>query len=141
MLVKVPNCLWELSQIETHQGAENTIDNVSRQICVGQHIIMSHQTTCNIGTTSSWWTHSAQNNQVFQSHKEKGLSVIPSFVIHVLPYDFEGRLSSECLFFGHVKIINKNDAFFTNGRTIVSFSSLLHLAVNGILSLIDSSLC
>ena len=140
MFIKMSHIFREFPEIETEKGGEDRSDNVRRELSVGEHIEVTHKPVCDESSTSSWWPHSTKDNQVFKFHKKQSLSIIPAFVIHKLPNQLKGRLCSIGFLFGHVQIINKNYAFFAYGWTVVSFSSFLHLTVDGILGLISSSL-
>ena len=61
-------------------------------------------------------------------------------MVEVLTNQLKRRLCTISFFLGHVEVIDENYAFFTNRRTIIAFSSLLHFAVDGVLGLIRSSL-
>ena len=116
------------------------VDDVTGQLCVREQVEMSHDSVGDKGTTSTRWTHRAQNHQIFKAHELQGLTVIPPSMIQELTHQFERWLSSESLFLRHVEIIDKYDAFFADWRTIVALSSLLHLGIDCILSLVSTSL-
>ena len=61
-------------------------------------------------------------------------------MVHVLPQDFYGRLGTIVLLLGHVQIIDENHTFLTHRRTVVASSTLVHLRVDSILSLVSRSL-
>lgn len=140
MPIEVPDRFWEFSEIESEQGGEDAINDVTRQISVGKHIEVTHQSICNESSSSARWSHCAENNQIFQSHEQQRLTIVPSLVVKVLSDQFKRRLSAICFFFRHIEIIDKDNTFLTDWRPIVSFSSLLHFAVDGILGLVSTGL-
>lgn len=62
-------------------------------------------------------------------------------MVEILSDQFDWRLGAVGLLFGHVEIVDEDDAFFADWWTVVSFTSFLHLGVDGVLGLIGASLC
>ena len=101
---------------------------------------MSDESIGDESSSTSRRTHSAKHHQIFKIHVHKCFAVKPALVVHELSNKLERWLGTICLLFGHVQIIDKYNAFFTNRRTIVTFSSFLHLTVYSILGLIGTCL-
>ncbi len=62
-------------------------------------------------------------------------------MIQILPDDLNRWLCAIRFLLRHVEIINENNAFLSNRRSIVPLSPLFHLAVHSVLRLIGACLC
>ncbi len=61
------------------------------------------------------------------------LPVIPSFMVHPLSDNFNGRLSTVHLQCWHVEIIDEEHKFFTKWRTKYPFTTFIKFRINNIL--------
>ena len=97
------------------------------------HNKLGLNTTRNLITTSPRWAHWWYELNVFNLLKDLVLDPIePSSVIHPLPKEFQRRLWSISVFFGHVKVIDVDNHFFTI-RNHFSFSSSSHFSFDHVL--------
>lgn len=61
-------------------------------------------------------------------------------MVQILPNQLNRRLSTEFLFLRHVQIINENNVFFSNRRTIDSSLYLFEFQIDCVLSLVGRGL-
>jgi hypothetical protein len=141
LLFRIPDGFAELSIEVAHELSENRFDGFLVEIGVGDDIEMSHDSVGDKGATSSRRTHRCQDNKSFQTHPLKVFAVVPALVVQVLSDQFDGRLSSILFFFGHVHIVNKDDALLTDGRSVDSLPEFVYLIVDSVLGLVASGLC
>jgi hypothetical protein len=89
-------------------------------------------------STSSWWTHGRDKNEIHNSNERLLLvvSVIPAAMVSELSQQLNRRLGSICLRLGHVKIINKDDVSLAELWSEDAMSSLDSLVIEEVLSLI-----
>jgi hypothetical protein len=101
---------------------------------------MPYEPVGNEGPSTSWGSHSYKHQKILEFHELEGLPIVPSTMIKILPNEFNWGLCTISLLFGHVQIINKHNAFFTDRWPIVTLSPFLHLAVYRVLGLIGACL-
>jgi hypothetical protein len=121
----ISNIFWEFSIEISHKLRENVINYIFIQVSICNNIEMTYYSVCDESTSSSRWAHSCQNDKSLQFHPLKIFTIVPTFVIKILPDQLNWRLSSKLLFLRHIEIIDKNYTLFANWRTIDSFSQFI----------------
>jgi hypothetical protein len=89
-------------------------------------------------STTTWRTHSANEDDIFNFHERLflALSIVPTLMVHPLSEQLDGWLSTILFFLWHVEIINEDHETFTWGWSIDSLSSLFKFLIKGVLGLI-----
>jgi hypothetical protein len=127
-------------QEEFYNGVEDVFNGVLIQLSVGQQVEVSNDSVGDEGSTTTWGTHSSNDDQILDFHEFELLSVIPSKVIKVLSKDLHRGLSTILFLLGHVEIIDKENALLASRRAIDTLSPLLKLSIDGILGLVGGCL-
>ncbi len=130
----------ELFEEVVNQVTEDHVDGVIVEFGVCNDIKVSDETRSNECSSSAWWSHRRQADQSFKFHELKVFSVVPSFVVHVLSDQLNWRLCSVLLLFGHVEIVHEDDALFTDGRSVDTFSEFVQFSVDCVLCLVAAGL-
>jgi hypothetical protein len=80
------------------------------------------------------WAHSGNKDNILQLHEIFGGSIVPSFMVHPLSKQLNWGLCKVLFFLGHVQVINEVNKFFTDGGTVDTFTTLVKLLIDSILS-------
>lgn len=127
---------WEFLQEVFGHSVENLLNHWRRHLNVCNDVEVTDESSRDLRSTASWGFHSRKHGRILDEHKLQVFSVVPSFVVHVLPKDFDWRLGAVGFLLWHIKVIDENDAFLAHGRSVIASSSLVHFRVNCILSLV-----
>jgi len=113
------------------------------QVSVCHDVKVSLQSLSNGVSTSTWWSHGTNKDEVLYLHEWLllGFSIIPTLVITELSQKLKRWLGSVCLLLWHVEIINENNKLLTNWWTEHTLSSFVQLLIKRILSLVGRCLC
>ena len=103
---------------------------------------MSRDTIGDVLSATTWRSHSCYENDIFYLLERLlfRLTIIPSFMVHPLSENLNGRLGSINLFLGHVQIINEDNEFLARGWSEHSLSPLFKLGIEHVLCLVRAGL-
>lgn len=136
------DALFDLSAERTVEGCdycvEDCVDHLRLKVRVGDHIEVTLQTRCEHCSASTWWSHSRNEEHVFNLVERffLRLAIVPSFVVHELPQKLQWRLGTILFLLWHVHIVNKDCIPFANWWSIDSFPSLVKFLIKVVLSLV-----
>jgi len=125
------------SEILVHNLTKDHFNTVSVKLVVRYDVVVSLQTLCQNTSSTTWWAHGRDKDDILNLHVLLSESIVPAFVVHPLTEEFDWRLSTVFFLFRHVQIINKENESLAYWRTVNTFPSLLEFCVHGILSLIS----
>lgn len=124
------------TKLISYDWFKDSLDLIIIWNCEIQNMELWGESHWNFSSTTSWFSHCCQKLKVFNYVWSQFLSVIPKSIVHPLPNEFKGRLSSICFFSRHVEIINKaNTLSLGIFRLPLVLGSLFKVAFNDFLDL------
>ena len=125
---------------------EDDSDCVERNISVRQEVVVTLKTLCNLGSSTSRWTHGRNKDDVNNSVEwfVLILTVVPAAMITLLSEQLNWWLCSISFLLWHIQVIYEDDVLFAKRWTVHALSSLFEFLIQEILkilSLIGTSLC
>lgn len=133
--------LWDEKPV--HDYIENSFESIILIRFNVNHIEMANVSWRDRISTITWWTHSSTESHIGKVSERsfRVLNVIPSFIVHPLPKQFDWWLCSVCSFLWHIQIINENYSLLSKSWTVDTLSLLFHISINDNFSLLSCSLC
>ena len=116
------------------------IDGAIIELRVAYDVEMSDYSVRYKCSASARGAHRGEYDDVFEFHKGKVTTVVPTFVIEVLSEKFDRGLCTVDFFFRHIEVVDENYAFFTDRGTENSFTTFIELTIDGVLCLIRGGL-
>mmetsp|Transcript_53894 Transcript_53894/g.129885 ORF Transcript_53894/g.129885 Transcript_53894/m.129885 type:complete len:508 (+) Transcript_53894:1582-3105(+) len=135
-----PDALVERPQEVVQDGAEDEGHRLIVHLCVVDHVEVAEETGRHRVASAAGRTKGRQQDAVDDTPEHTLLAVIPALVIAPLPQQLDRRLRKVLLALRHVQVVNEDDVLAASDRTIDTTSTLLQLAVDGVLGLVRTGL-
>ena len=102
---------------------------------IGKQIEMPNHPGCDIGSPSSRWTQRCEQDNALNSEQLLIPSIVPHMMIQKLPQEFDWGLCTVLFFFGHVEIIDEENAEILWFGSVLSFSDFIQFPIDDVLGL------